>query len=249
MSIKMNSTVHFDVATHSPVASGFVVNADQLPRFWVFENENDTPIIAYSGMALRSGFTGLYKGQFHVSDFWGFEPNKFYNVMVSGRVDQITSWYPRLTFWVENTGFDDLAPATGVVYNLASTSGILRQNLDKTGYILDPSQSGQFIYYADIHFIKDTTNTRDEYTVTFYRNDYLLPSGAISTPQIQVINRSNGTDLIATANMDFISINTGTVKYNEATNRTTAGESYLAKVNATIDGVARTWQKLVGRDA
>lgn len=239
MNIKLGEIVHFDVTLHSPSVSGQSKNADEVPKFWVFEEENDTGIIAASGMRNRTGFPGLYTGYFAASSANGFEATKFYNVVASGKVESIFSLEKAATFYVENNSFDDIA----------STSGIIRQNLDKTGYVLDPSQSGSFIYYADIRFHKDSSNSRDEYSCQWYRSDGPIPSSQISIPVLQVIDVTNGANLIASGSMSHVNINVGTVKFYESSSRTTAGENYIAKCSATLDGSVRNWQKLIGRDS
>jgi hypothetical protein len=427
MPVKLGEVIHFDIATHSPISSGRLTNADETPRFWVFEEDTDTPIISFTSMTARGGnWIGLYRGNFTASTANGFEAGKWYNVIVSGRVDNIYSAEPRMTFMMENNALDDVA----------GTSGIIRQNLDKTAYSvgtggitstsfaqdaidrnalsLDATQdigsgvwnftdgrttglsgvptvnlasgvvqadvvrlnniaasghngvfdahiadspmggaaltlimkqlkitgnntggdgslsitntgsgpgfkstggsnfagahfiggsdshgvlavgvglgdglraqggadggdgaafigthtgdgltaqagisgvdirgritlaSGEYAYYADIRFDKDATN--DDITATWFRNTVIMGSGQVGSPQVNVIKVSDGTDLVATTNMDFISINTGTVKYSSASNRTTAGEPYIVKCTASIDAATRTWQKLISRD-
>jgi hypothetical protein len=235
LTVKLGEIVHFDVTTHSP-SGGFPKNADSVPRFCVFEEDTDAAVINASGMTLRSGRVGVYKGYFPASVGNGFESQKWYNVLVSGMVEAVSAQIIPLTFFVETNSFDDLA----------STTGIIRQNLDKTGYILG---SGNLIYYADVRFDKDNSNTLDEYSATYFRNDQPVSSGDITSPTIQVIKRSDGTDLIASTSLNFVSINVGTLKYNESSNRTTAGETYIVKTSAVIDGQARVWQKLISRDA
>ena len=236
--VKLGDTVHFDVVTHSP-SGGNVQNADETPKFWVFEEDTDAPVIDATNLTLRSGRVGLYRGSIAATIGNGFEGQKWYDVIASGKVDGVAGVTVALHFLVETNTFDDIA----------STSGIVRQNLDKTFYILDPSQSGQFVYYADVRFHKDNSNSRDEYSVDWFRNSGPVPSSQITIPVLQVINVTDGTDLIASGGMSYVNINIGTVKFYEASSRTTAGENYVAKVSATIDGTVRNWVKLVGRDS
>jgi hypothetical protein len=103
------------------------------------------------------------------------------------------------------------------------------------------------LYSADIQFQRDEANTQDEYTVTWFKNGVRQTSG-ITSPTIQVINRSDGSNLIASTAMTQIGT-TGSYKYDEATNRLTAGEAAVAVVSGTIDGSARTFSRIVGRDS
>lgn len=114
----------------------------------------------------------------------------------------------------------------------------------KTGYELAAAED---VYHADIDLRIDVTNTQDEYTVTWFKNGVRITSG-ITAPTIQVVKRADGTDLIASTAMTQIG-STGSYKYDETTNRTTAGEASLAIVAATIDSGGRTFARVVGRDS
>lgn len=103
------------------------------------------------------------------------------------------------------------------------------------------------IYAAQIDFSDDEANTQDEYSVQWFKNGAPVTSG-ITSPTIQVIKRADGTDLVASAAMTQIG-STGAYKYDEATNRITSGEAVLVQVQATIDGSARTWRKVISRDS
>ena len=103
------------------------------------------------------------------------------------------------------------------------------------------------IYAAQIDFSDDEANTQDEYSVQWFKNGSPVTSG-ITAPTIQVIKRADGTDLVASAAMTQIG-STGAYKYDEATNRITSGEAVLVQVQATIDGSARTWRKVISRDS
>jgi hypothetical protein len=98
-------------------------------------------------------------------------------------------------------------------------------------------------YRAEINYINDTN---DEYSVTWFKNGSRITSG-ITSPTIQVIKRSDGTDLVASTAMSQIG-STASYKYDEATNKQTAGEAYLVLTSATIDGSSRSDSWLLGRD-
>jgi hypothetical protein len=113
-----------------------------------------------------------------------------------------------------------------------------------SGVVLAPSED---IYWADIHFTRDSNNAQDEYEVVWIKNGTPVASG-ITVPKIQVINRTDGSDLVAATAMTQIG-STATYKYDEDTNRLTTGEAALVVVTATIDGSTRTWKRMVGRDS
>lgn len=103
------------------------------------------------------------------------------------------------------------------------------------------------VYPADIGFTIDDTNSRDEYTVVWFRNGAPVTSG-ITVPTIQAIKRADGTNLIPSSVMTQIG-SSGAYKYDATTTeRTTAGEAVVVVVSATINGSTRTWRKVITRD-
>lgn len=101
-------------------------------------------------------------------------------------------------------------------------------------------------YAAKIWVIKEGT-TADHYAVRWFKNGTPITSG-ITSPTIQVIKGSDGTDLIASTALTEIG-STHRFKKDESTNKMVAGAIYFAVVSATIDGATRTWDQQVGRDS
>lgn len=101
-------------------------------------------------------------------------------------------------------------------------------------------------YAAKVWVIKEGT-TADHYAVAFYKNGQRVTSG-ITSPTIQVIKGSDGTDLIAATALTEIG-STHRFKRDESTNKMVAGQAYFAVVSATIDGSTRTYDQQVGRDS
>lgn len=101
-------------------------------------------------------------------------------------------------------------------------------------------------YSAKVWVIKDSTNY-DRYAVRWFKNLVPITAG-ITSPTIQVIKGSDGTDLIASTALTEIGT-THRFKRDEGTNKMTAGAIYFAVVSATIDGATRTFEQQVGRDA
>lgn len=102
-------------------------------------------------------------------------------------------------------------------------------------------------YQAKVHLLDDNTGTNDRYIVTWFKNGEPIVAG-ITSPTIQVIKASDGTDLIASTAMTQIAT-TGLYKKDEATNRVVNGAAYIAKVQAIIDSATRSWYQPVGRDS
>lgn len=101
-------------------------------------------------------------------------------------------------------------------------------------------------YSAKVWVIKDGT-TADRYGVRWYKNLVPITSG-ITSPTIQVIKASDGTNLIAPTALTEIG-STHRFKRDETTDKMSAGQMYFAVVSATIDGSTRTAEQQVGRDA
>jgi hypothetical protein len=104
------------------------------------------------------------------------------------------------------------------------------------------------IYAAKVWMTDDNGGTTDGYSVVWKKNGQPVLSG-ITSPTIQVIKASDGSDLIASTAMTQIG-STGLYKY-DATGaaRVTSGARYFAKVTATIDGSTRTEVQPISRDS
>ena len=100
-------------------------------------------------------------------------------------------------------------------------------------------------YYAELCYIKDSTN--DEYTIQWFKNGSPITSG-ITSPTIQVIKRSDGTDLIASSALTQVG-SSGAYKYDASGgSRLADGDSAVVVLVATIDSASRTWRKVIGKD-
>lgn len=101
-------------------------------------------------------------------------------------------------------------------------------------------------YHAKVWVVRESTTT-DHYAVVFFKNGQPVTSG-ITTPLIQVIKASDGTDLIASTALTEVG-SLGIYKKDESTNKLIGGAIYFARVTATIDGSAREWLQQIGRDS
>lgn len=102
-------------------------------------------------------------------------------------------------------------------------------------------------YQAKVWVFDDNGGTTDRYVAVWHKNGQPVTSG-ITSPTIQVIKVSDGTDLIASGAMTEIA-SLGMYKKDEGTNRMVSGAAYVAKVTASIDSGTRTWFQPVGRDS
>lgn len=101
-------------------------------------------------------------------------------------------------------------------------------------------------YWGKIWIIKQST-TKDEYGVTFLKNGQPIETG-ITVPVIDYVKKlSDGSILINDASLTDQS--NGDYYYGETTNKLVAGNAYMARVTATIDGATRFFKQQLGRDS
>lgn len=103
------------------------------------------------------------------------------------------------------------------------------------------------VYHADIQFIKDATNSQDEYRTRWFKNGVRVITG-ITNPALSVITPS-GTYLVD--NKAMTSVGQGAYKYTASTvaERQTAGEHYEVVTSGTIDSSTRTFSWILSRDS
>lgn len=131
---------------------------------------------------------------------------------------------------------------TSVANAVAAQSNIVQLIADAAAAKVAAQAS---VYYAGLSFIKD--GSTDEYTIQWYKDGAPVVSG-ITVPTLQVIKRSDGTDLIASTTPTQIA-STGAYKYDATGGqRLASGDSAVAVMTATIDSATRTWRKVIGKD-
>lgn len=103
-------------------------------------------------------------------------------------------------------------------------------------------------YQAKVWIFNDVLAVTDRYSIIYFKNAQPVTSG-ITSPTIQVIKATDGSDLIASTALTQVA-STGLYKYDATgANLIVLGASYIAKVQATIDGATRSWYQPVGRDS
>jgi hypothetical protein len=112
----------------------------------------------------------------------------------------------------------------------------------------DVSALNSDIYFAQIKWISDLTNNRDEFAVQWYKNDQPVGSGDLTNPRISAYNTATGTALFAGQPMAYASPLLGVVRYNHSSMVFASGEPYLVETSGTIDSVMRIWKNIVGID-
>lgn len=123
------------------------------------------------------------------------------------------------------------------------TAAVIAANaFDEATYAADTAK-----YQAKVWIVDDNQGTTDRYVVIWFKNGQPITSG-ITSPTIQVIKVSDGTDLVASTAMTQIA-SLGMYRYNESTNRIVNGTAYIVKIQATIDSSTRTWYQPIGRSS
>lgn len=224
--IKLNDEVRFGIHIHNPAVSGALINADETPRWFVMEQDSDTPILAGS-FTQRTGINGSYRGSFFASGTSGFDAGNYYEVHASGKV----------------LGQVDRAICKTFVLNDIYDVNIVQVS----GSPVHINDFGGNIYFADIKYIKDAANIRDEYSCNWFKNGQFIPSGSLQDPAISVYNTSTGSPLFENQRMTFASTNLGVVRYN-TTDLAPSGEPFFVAVSGLIDSNTRVWKQIIGLD-
>lgn len=113
--IKLGDNVKFGVTIHHPV-SGYIVNTTIDPRWLVYRNTSDTPVL--SGLfTLRTGLIGTYRGNFDASISNGFATNDYVEVHASGEVDGIIGRSIVRTFVIDDIFNVNLTQISGIDVN------------------------------------------------------------------------------------------------------------------------------------
>lgn len=140
-----------------------------------------------------------------------------------------------------------LGVATGGIATTSFAAGAINAAAIAAGAIDDDAVAADMdAYHAKVWVVREST-TADHYAVVFFKNGQPVTTG-ITSPTIQVIKASDGTDLIASTALTEVA-GLGIYKKDESTNKLTGGAIYFAKVQATIDGSTRQWLQQIGRDS
>ena len=227
-SYKQNDYVFFSVICHHP-SGGSLSAADSAPWFRVEEMNGLSPTQVLTGnMSANGMMVGRYDGYFYTSGSM-FNEDSHYQVWVSGRVAGVADVLPVKSFLIKN------APDVNVT--------------KVSGNFVNGNDFGGNLYYANIKFNKDVINSRDEYTVNWFRNNQPLASSNITNPAMTVYKTDSATTLFANQRLSFVSTVLGVTRHNETSSLTASGEAYLVVASSTIDGSSRRWEQLVGIDS
>lgn len=110
--IKLGDTVRFQAIITHPT-SGYVVNVDSNVRYYAFINDSDT-VAVQGDMTLKSGFTGLYRGSFGVTQANTFASGQYVSVKASGTVGGVTGWGNLKDFIVSDIALANIVQWSGI---------------------------------------------------------------------------------------------------------------------------------------
>jgi hypothetical protein len=105
------------------------------------------------------------------------------------------------------------------------------------------------MHHAEINYVRDRGSSFDRWTVLFFRDGERVVSG-VSSPTFQLFNcDSEGAERLPQRTMYAVG-QTGVYWFDtdESAEQVPPGGAVLVVVAATIDGVAREFCRLVGRD-
>lgn len=129
---------------------------------------------------------------------------------------------------------------------LVGTNGITAGSLADAAIDANALAADMDGYTGKLSVIDDDNGTADRWVMVWYKNGVPISAG-ITSPTVQVVKLSDGTDLVAPTAMTQVSSTPFFQKVQATTNRIVDGEAYGAIASATIGGAARTWPQIIGR--
>lgn len=223
---ELNDTIRIGINIHNP-SGGALIVADETPRWFVYQNDSDTPILQ-GDFTSRTGLPGVYRASFQASTGNGFSIEGYYEVHASGKVNNV----------VDRTIVDSF------IINDIYDANVVRWS----GAPVHTDQLNNNVYFANIKYVKDNVNNQDEISCQWYRNDQPLTSGELSNPAVSAHQTSNGTALFQNQTMNYASVNLGVVRYTDVSFSIPSGEPILISVSGTIDNSNKVWRQVVGLD-
>ena len=169
-------------------------------------------------------------------------------VQVSGVNITLTESIDANLVTVKGADFDlsDAVSVSGVVEsNVVQVSG---EYVHLNDFQTDISSLDADIYFANIKYISDTTNNKDEYAAQWFKNDQPVPSSSLTNPCISVYHTLTGDVMVSNQSMAYASPNLGVVRFDRTPMLLASGEPYLVEISGIIDGTNRVWKSIVGVD-
>lgn len=167
---------------------------------------------------------------------------RLYTKVLSGDAYQLAYFGSWADVQIELNKYSEVVPANiDIKATLKQTAGTGR---NFKWALLDVDDD---VYTARIDYRVDSVSATDEYTVQWYKNGAPITTG-ITSPVLQVVKRTDGTDLLASGAMTQIGT-TGAYKRDASgSNRQAIGDAVVIVTAATIDGATRNYREVLGRD-
>ena len=274
--VRTGDKVCFNMVVHNP-SGGYAQQADVQPRWYLLESGNPNLTVHSDQFTTNTLMSGVYYGNLLAISQSGLEDGKYYEVYGSAEIDGLVDFAFIKGFRVDSMFNSNLMQVHSGDFDWyhfhmsgeALNSGIRQGLIDHSYYITSSvyypltvdwhERVGSFgsglheqlrhLYYADIKLTKDAANTRDEYSVSWFRDGLVLTSGAVSVPRISAYDNITGTVLFQNQELSSTATNDGGSHYIENTTLAVSGQPYLVRVSGIIDNSMRQWKKIVGIDS
>lgn len=102
-------------------------------------------------------------------------------------------------------------------------------------------------YYADIQFMASSTSGTDSYVVNWFKNNLPVATG-VTSPTLEVVKYSDGSDVIAASAMNQIGALCAFKYTASGAQRIVDGFPVVVVAAASISGVSVSWKRSLGRD-
>jgi hypothetical protein len=99
--INLGDVTYFGITITHP-SGGFLTNADETPRYFIYKNASDTPLVSANFIA-RAGLTGTYRGSGDITTGNSFAAGDYVEVHASGKVSGLVGRAIIKTFVVADT--------------------------------------------------------------------------------------------------------------------------------------------------
>lgn len=107
----------------------------------------------------------------------------------------------------------------------------------------------QDLYFANVKTVVSDGTQQDYIGVSWYKNNFIVSSGALTNPAVSVYRTDTGAVLLNNGVMSYSSAQLASVYTNIGTpNLFPSGIPILVNVSGTIDGITRNWNSIVGVD-
>lgn len=113
--INLGDVTYFGITLQHP-SGGYLTNADETPRYFLYKNASDTELIS-ANFTARAGLIGTYRGSGDITTGNGFAAGDYVEVHASGKVSGLVGRAIIKTFVVSDTYNVNVSTWSGVPVN------------------------------------------------------------------------------------------------------------------------------------